>query len=57
MALSYLFYRIVGVISKREGENDHISCIQGFPKLTESCSHFSKILPTTVDNKGRLYRE
>ena len=29
--------------------------IQGFPKLTKSCSHFSKILPTTVDNKGRLY--
>ena len=29
--------------------------LQGFPKLTKSCSHFSKILPATVDNKGRLY--
>ena len=30
---------------------------QGFPKLTKFCSCFSKILPTTVDNKGRLYRK
>ena len=29
--------------------------LQGFSKLTKSCSHFLKILPTTVDNKGRLY--
>ena len=27
----------------------------GFPKITKSCSCFSKILPTTVGNKGRLY--
>ena len=30
---------------------------QGFPKLTKSCSHFSKILPTTADIKSRLYRK
>ena len=25
---------------------------QGFPKLTKSCSHFSKILPTIADIKA-----
>ena len=53
---------------EREREVDYIIIIilgggfvaynyQGFPKLTESCNHFSKILPTTADIKGRLYRK
>ena len=30
---------------------------QGFLKVTKSCSHFSKILPTIADIKSLLYRK
>ena len=31
--------------------------LQGFLNLTKSCSHFSKIVPTTADIKSWLYRK
>ena len=44
---------------RKPGKSEHtyimIHTYQGFPKLTKSCSHFSKILSTTADIKSRLY--
>ena len=31
--------------------------MQGFPKLTKSCSHFPKILSTSADLKSQLHRK
>ena len=32
-------------------------CMQGFPKLTKSCSHFLKVLLTIADIKSLLYKK